>query len=297
MNYFYYEISGKMRQYPRVCSAMTHFVGVKRSFQDDDFSLIGEMTRLKQLFLHDVEIDDYSFLTEEFTNQEQVGSHIRKGDITAFCTGTGGDFALWLRSGYPDSNAEKEFPVMIRQLYGVEELKGYTEEEIAVVKQYFDPLPSTLEEFWKLLRVAAGEVEPKEWEVWWNSHSLKLEESLNRGDRGRMMPALWDANYYWMAETQSGIAYYFHAQGRPVKVSDYYEKKMQEEEERERQKAMEGYHKDTTPARQRWEAYLGGHPADTITFDWKSLLGTPAGQKPARDFAYISIPMADIRHF
>ncbi len=136
------------------------------------------------------------------------------------------------------------------------------------------------------LRVAEGEVEPKEWEAWWNSHSLKLEEALNRGDRGRMMPALWDASYYWMAKTQSGVAYYFHAQGRPVKVSDYYEKKMLEEEERERQKAMKGYHKDTAPARQRWEAYLEGHPTDTIIFDWKRLLGTPAGQKPAKDFPY-----------
>ena len=136
------------------------------------------------------------------------------------------------------------------------------------------------------LRVAEGEVEPKEWEAWWNSHSLKLEEALNRGDRGRMMPALWDASYYWMAKTQSGVAYYFHAQGRPVKVSDYYEKKMLEEEERERQKAMEGYHRDTAPARQRWEAYLEGHPTDTIIFDWKRLLGTPAGQKPAKDFPY-----------
>ena len=54
------------------------------------------------------------FLTEEFTNPKQVGEHIRKGDITAFCTGTGGDFILWLRSGYPDSNVEKEFPAMIR---------------------------------------------------------------------------------------------------------------------------------------------------------------------------------------
>ena len=136
------------------------------------------------------------------------------------------------------------------------------------------------------LRVAAGEVEPEEWEAWWNSNKTKLEESLNRGDRGRMMPALWDANYYWMAKTQSGVAYYFHAQGRPVKVSDHYEKKMLEEEERERQKAMEGYHRDTALSRQRWEAYLESHPTDMIAFDWKSLLVTPAGQKPARDFAY-----------
>ena len=40
------------------------------------------------------------FLAQEFTVPEQVGAHIRKGDITAFCTGTGGDFhalvPLWL---------------------------------------------------------------------------------------------------------------------------------------------------------------------------------------------------------
>ena len=136
------------------------------------------------------------------------------------------------------------------------------------------------------LRVTAGEVEPREWKTWWNSNRSKLKEALNRGDRGRMMPALWDANYYWMAKTQSGIAYYFHAQGRPVKVSDYYEKKMQEEEAHERQKAMKGYHKDTAYARQRWEAYLENHPTDTVVFDWKSLLGTPVGQKPAKDFLY-----------
>ena len=134
------------------------------------------------------------------------------------------------------------------------------------------------------LRVAAGEMEPEEWETWWNSNKARLEEFLNRGDRGRMMPALWEANYYWMAKTQSGVAYYFHAQGRPVKVSGYYEEKTREEEERERQKAMEGYYKDTALARQRWEAYLEDHPTDTIVFDWKSLLGTPTGQKPAKDF-------------
>ncbi len=136
------------------------------------------------------------------------------------------------------------------------------------------------------LRVAAGEVEPKEWETWWNGNRPKLEELLNRGDRGRLMPALWDAGYYWMAKTQSGVAYYFHAQGRPVKVSNYYEEKMQEEEMRERQKAMEGYHRSTAFARQRWEAYLQDHPTSPILFDWESLLGTPAGQKPAKDFPY-----------
>ena len=40
------------------------------------------------------------------------------------------------------------------------------------------------------LRVAAGEVEPEEWEKWWDVNGLRLEEFLNRGDRMRMMPAL-----------------------------------------------------------------------------------------------------------
>ena len=46
------------------------------------------------------------------------------------------------------------------------------------------------------LRVAAGEVEPEEWAKWWDVNGLRLEEFLNRGDRMRMMPALWSANYY-----------------------------------------------------------------------------------------------------
>lgn len=61
---------------------------------------------------------------------------------------------------------------------------------------------------------------------------------------------------------------------------------MREEEMRKRQKAMEGYHENIVSARQKWEAYLQDHPTDTIVFDWKSLLGTPAGQKPAKDFPY-----------
>ena len=137
-----------------------------------------------------------------------------------------------------------------------------------------------------LLRVAAGETEPEEWEKWWNSNKAKLEEALTRGDRGRMMPALWCADYYWMAKTQRGVAYYFHAQGRPVKTSGYYEEKAKEEEIRNRQKAMEAYHRDTAFARQIWEEYLERHPAESVTFDWKSLLGTPPGQKPAIAFGY-----------
>ncbi len=134
--------------------------------------------------------------------------------------------------------------------------------------------------------VAAGNVEPEEWEKWWNSNKARLEAALTRGDRVRMMPALWSADYYWMVKTQSGIAYYFHAQGRPVKTSGYYEEKAKEEEIRNRQKAMEAYQRDTAFARRIWEEYLERHPAESVTFDWKSLLGTPSGQNPAKAFGY-----------
>ena len=136
------------------------------------------------------------------------------------------------------------------------------------------------------LHVAAGNVEPEEWEKWWNSNKARLEAALTRGDRVRMMPALWSADYYWMVKTQSGIAYYFHAQGRPVKTSGYYEEKAKEEEIRNRQKAMEAYQRDTAFARRIWEEYLERHPAESVTFDWKSLLGTPSGQNPAKAFGY-----------
>lgn len=227
-----------------------------------------------------------NFLTAEFTNPNQIGEHIRKGDITAFCTGTGGDFILWLRSGYPDSNAEKEFPViirlalevrggslqfcdlfwlsdwntdfpqeqilslpdgyyhitvctkkpesgywgddqiiclyfnkleempeltwlgvpylfteeqeaepqgtgtqgqnkrdymeMIRQLYAVEKLQGYTDEEIANVKKYFDPLPLTLEEFWK--KAARTEAIHKVQDQWIRPEDFGKWDWLRDGD-------------------------------------------------------------------------------------------------------------------
>ena len=226
------------------------------------------------------------FLTAEFTNPKQVGEHIRKGDITAFCTCTGGDFILWFRPGYPDSNAEKEFPVMIRlavevrggslqfgdlfwlsdwnpdfpqdqvlslpdgyyhitactrrpesgywgddqiiclyfnrleempklmwqgvpylfteereagpqdagaqgqnqreyreeirQLYGVEELQGYTEEELAVVKKYFAPLPPVLEEFWN--RAAHTEAIHKVQDRWIRPEDFDKWDWLKDGD-------------------------------------------------------------------------------------------------------------------
>ncbi len=55
-----------------------------------------------------------NFLMQEFNRPADIGAHIRKGDITAFCTGTPGQFKLHFRSGYPDEIINEEYPVDIR---------------------------------------------------------------------------------------------------------------------------------------------------------------------------------------
>lgn len=54
------------------------------------------------------------FLTEEFTSPQQIANHIKKGDITAFCTGTSGSFDLYFFMGYPTADIQEKFPVSIR---------------------------------------------------------------------------------------------------------------------------------------------------------------------------------------
>ena len=55
-----------------------------------------------------------NFLTEEFTQPDQIAAHIKKWDITAFCTGTGGDFDLHFLTGYPFAEVLQAYPVSIR---------------------------------------------------------------------------------------------------------------------------------------------------------------------------------------
>lgn len=114
---------------------------------------------------------------------------------------------------------------------------------------------------------------------------IKPAESVRR------MPDLWEPNYAFMLKTQKGIAYYFHTQGRPVKCSEYYEKKAQEEETEKRRQAMEEFHRQTTQARQRWEGYLAMHPTEAITFPWRSLLGTPPAIPLVRSMIFIQESM------
>ena len=54
------------------------------------------------------------FFASDFSSPSDMAAHIRKGDITGFCTGSDGDYILKIRNGYPDSELAKEYPVSIR---------------------------------------------------------------------------------------------------------------------------------------------------------------------------------------
>ena len=56
----------------------------------------------------------YNFLEEEYISPSDVVKHIKRGDMVGFCTGTGGNFYLKFREGYPKEELFKEYPVAIR---------------------------------------------------------------------------------------------------------------------------------------------------------------------------------------
>lgn len=191
--------------------------------KENDFSLIGEMTKLKQLSLHDVAIDDYSFLAgcrslstldlqdtsfsdcrllaelpalkkvllppysqlkhtevlerlscireikeEKEEKPKAAGQSCGEGTPSEGNPAPCGPLHLGDTAHLSIDGME-----MIRQLYGVEELQGYTEEELAVVKKYFSPLPPVLEEFWNraarteaIHRVQDEWIRPEDFDKW-----------------------------------------------------------------------------------------------------------------------------------
>lgn len=54
------------------------------------------------------------YLEKEFSTPEQVACHIKKGDIIGFNTGSGGEYTLRFREGYPDNKIDKQYPISIR---------------------------------------------------------------------------------------------------------------------------------------------------------------------------------------
>ncbi len=74
----------------------------------------------------------------------------------------------------------REHGEMIRQLYRVKELQGYTEEKLAVVKKYFNSLPRVLEEFWN--RAARTEAIHKVQDRWIRPEDFDRWDWLKDGD-------------------------------------------------------------------------------------------------------------------
>jgi len=58
--------------------------------------------------------EGYDYLTNEYNAPEQVAGHLKKGDMVGFCTGSGGNYILKIREGYPTEEIDKNFPVSIR---------------------------------------------------------------------------------------------------------------------------------------------------------------------------------------
>lgn len=55
-----------------------------------------------------------NYLETEYWEPSDVARHIKKGDMVGFCTGSPGNYILKFRSGYPDEQINKEYPIGIR---------------------------------------------------------------------------------------------------------------------------------------------------------------------------------------
>lgn len=58
--------------------------------------------------------EGYDFFANEFSSSEKASYHIRKGDITGFCTGSSGDYNISIFEGYPDEKYNLMYPISIR---------------------------------------------------------------------------------------------------------------------------------------------------------------------------------------
>lgn len=54
------------------------------------------------------------FFHKDYETPQQVAAHLSKGDIVGFCTGSGGEYLLKFRYGYPSQDIDKEYPITIR---------------------------------------------------------------------------------------------------------------------------------------------------------------------------------------
>ncbi len=139
----------------------------------------------------------------------------------------------------------------------------------------------------KFLEVLKGEVEPKDWGIWWNDNKEHLEKNINPHMQLKMMPVNGLEGYARMVDVQESVAYFFYQAGRPYKdISNYYKIKAEEVALERRRGLVEDFHKKTITERSKWEEYLKSHPTKAIQFNWRDFLGTPPLQKPPIEFTY-----------
>ena len=55
-----------------------------------------------------------NYFDKEFSTPEKAAKHINKGDVVGFNTGSGGSYRIKFRSGYPNEEIERGFPISIR---------------------------------------------------------------------------------------------------------------------------------------------------------------------------------------
>ena len=58
--------------------------------------------------------EGYDYLKNEYSIPRQVAEHLRKGDMVGFCTGSGGNYILKVREGYPTNEMDEQYPISIR---------------------------------------------------------------------------------------------------------------------------------------------------------------------------------------
>lgn len=58
--------------------------------------------------------EGYDYFHNEYALPKQVAEHIKKGDMVGFCTGSGGEYTLKIRKGYPSEALTEEYPLAIR---------------------------------------------------------------------------------------------------------------------------------------------------------------------------------------
>ena len=58
--------------------------------------------------------EGYDYFKHEYSVPSRVAEHLRKGDMVGFCTGSGGNYKLKIREGYPSSEIDEEYPIAIR---------------------------------------------------------------------------------------------------------------------------------------------------------------------------------------